>query len=89
MGVENKREEGGRGGLTLDRYMSKAPGLAADYDGSGAWFKFNDWGESLSSKLYSITGTDDADSPTSRSEWLKLEPRQCASPPTLSNPAMD
>ena len=28
----------------LDRYMSKAPGAAADYDGSGPWFKTKDWG---------------------------------------------
>lgn len=27
-------------------YMSKAPGTAAEYDGSGAWFKIKDWGES-------------------------------------------
>ena len=27
-------------------YMSKAPGLAADYDGSGSWFKTKDWGPS-------------------------------------------
>ncbi len=26
------------------RYMSKAPGAAADYDGSGPWFKIFDWG---------------------------------------------
>jgi len=25
-------------------YMSKAPGAAADYDGSGPWFKIKDWG---------------------------------------------
>ena len=25
--------------------MSKAPGAAADYDGSGQWFKIKDWGE--------------------------------------------
>jgi hypothetical protein len=25
-------------------YMSKAPGAAADYDGSGGWFKIYDWG---------------------------------------------
>jgi hypothetical protein len=24
--------------------MSKAPGKAADYDGSGGWFKIKDWG---------------------------------------------
>ncbi|KAI2638901.1 glycoside hydrolase family 61 protein [Hypomontagnella submonticulosa] len=24
-------------------YMSKAPGAAVDYDGSGDWFKINDW----------------------------------------------
>lgn len=27
-------------------YMSKAPGLAKDYDGSGQWFKIFDWGPS-------------------------------------------
>jgi hypothetical protein len=27
-------------------YMSKAPGAAADYDGSGQWFKIYDWGPS-------------------------------------------
>ena len=26
-------------------YLSKAPGMVVDYDGSGAWFKFWDWGE--------------------------------------------
>ncbi|KAK3341935.1 glycoside hydrolase [Lasiosphaeria hispida] len=26
-------------------YMSKAPEAAADYDGSGPWFKIQDWGE--------------------------------------------
>jgi hypothetical protein len=25
--------------------MSKAPGAASDYDGSGGWFKIKDWGE--------------------------------------------
>ncbi len=25
-------------------YMSKAPGAASDYDGSGPWFKIYDWG---------------------------------------------
>jgi hypothetical protein len=24
--------------------MSKAPGSASDYDGSGGWFKVKDWG---------------------------------------------
>jgi hypothetical protein len=28
-----------------NRYLSKAPGAVADYDGSGDWFKFHDWGE--------------------------------------------
>jgi len=27
--------------------MSKAPGSAADYDGSGGWFKIKDWGTEL------------------------------------------
>lgn len=31
--------------LTIGSYMSKAPGKVADYDGSGPWFKFYDWGE--------------------------------------------
>ncbi|KAK4223754.1 glycoside hydrolase [Podospora fimiseda] len=30
-------------------YMSKAPGSAKDYDGSGQWFKIFDWGPSGSS----------------------------------------
>ncbi|KAK3694166.1 glycoside hydrolase family 61 protein [Podospora appendiculata] len=29
-------------------YMSKAPGAASDYDGSGAWFKIYDWGPTFS-----------------------------------------
>ncbi|KAK3366771.1 glycoside hydrolase family 61 protein [Lasiosphaeria ovina] len=29
-------------------YMSKAPGAASDYDGSGGWFKIYDWGPSFS-----------------------------------------
>ncbi|KAI0024209.1 glycosyl hydrolase family 61-domain-containing protein [Xylariomycetidae sp. FL0641] len=29
-------------------YMSKAPGAAAEYDGSGEWFKFYDWGPTAS-----------------------------------------
>ncbi|KAL2256705.1 hypothetical protein VTK26DRAFT_1256 [Humicola hyalothermophila] len=28
--------------------MSKAPGAASDYDGSGGWFKIKDWGPSFS-----------------------------------------
>ncbi|KAL2170654.1 hypothetical protein VTG60DRAFT_4579 [Thermothelomyces hinnuleus] len=30
-------------------YMSKAPGSASDYDGSGGWFKIKDWGADFSS----------------------------------------
>lgn len=30
-------------------YMSKAPGAAADYDGSGQWFKIHEWGPTGSS----------------------------------------
>ncbi|CAJ2502784.1 Uu.00g101780.m01.CDS01 [Anthostomella pinea] len=29
-------------------YMSKAPGAVEDYDGSGDWFKFYDWGPTFS-----------------------------------------
>ncbi|KAL2128361.1 hypothetical protein VTI74DRAFT_9289 [Chaetomium olivicolor] len=29
-------------------YMSKAPGAASDYDGSGGWFKIKDWGPTFS-----------------------------------------
>ena len=32
----------------ISLYMSKAPGSAADYDGSGDWFKIFDWGPSFS-----------------------------------------
>lgn len=28
--------------------MSKAPGSASDYDGSGGWFKIKDWGATFS-----------------------------------------
>lgn len=30
----------------ISLYMSKAPGLVQDYDGSGPWFKIFDWGPS-------------------------------------------
>ncbi len=33
-------------------YMSKAPGAVADYDGSGEWFKFHDWG-----RIFFVMGT--------------------------------
>ena len=34
--------------LTLkDRYMSRAPGAASSYDGSGGWFKIQDWGPTI------------------------------------------
>ncbi|KAK1758587.1 glycoside hydrolase family 61 protein [Echria macrotheca] len=29
-------------------YMSRAPGAASDYDGSGGWFKIKDWGPTFS-----------------------------------------
>ncbi|KAK4034541.1 glycosyl hydrolase family 61-domain-containing protein [Parachaetomium inaequale] len=29
-------------------YMSKAPGAASEYDGSGGWFKIKDWGPTFS-----------------------------------------
>ncbi len=35
--------------LFLNRYMSKAPGAAPDYDGSGLWFKIYDWGPTFGS----------------------------------------
>lgn len=28
----------------MSSYMSKAPGSVSDYDGSGGWFKIQDWG---------------------------------------------
>ena len=31
--------------LTVGSYMSKAPDAAADYNGSGPWFKIEDWGK--------------------------------------------
>ncbi len=35
----------------VNSYMSKAPGAAADYDGSGGWFKIKDWGTPSNFKL--------------------------------------
>ncbi|KAK3682197.1 glycosyl hydrolase family 61-domain-containing protein [Podospora appendiculata] len=32
----------------ISLYMSKAPGAASDYDGSGDWFKIYDWGPTFS-----------------------------------------
>jgi hypothetical protein len=32
--------------------MSKAPGKASDYDGSGGWFKIKDWGNHPYQPLY-------------------------------------
>ncbi|KAK1762942.1 putative endo-beta-1,4-glucanase D [Phialemonium atrogriseum] len=32
----------------ISLYMSKAPAAAADYDGSGGWFKIYDWGPTFS-----------------------------------------
>lgn len=43
-------------------YMSKAPGLAADYDGSGPWFKIFDWGPSGTS--WQLRNTYSAKVPT-------------------------
>lgn len=39
-------------------YMSKAPGAAADYDGSGGWFKIHDWSPKISSGQASWTMSD-------------------------------
>ncbi|KAI1845098.1 hypothetical protein JX265_002816 [Neoarthrinium moseri] len=39
-------------------YMSKAPSTAAEYDGSGAWFKTFDWGPSFSGGQASWTMKD-------------------------------
>ena len=41
----------------LFRYMSKAPGAAADYDGSGQWFKIYDWGMKVPRKASESTRT--------------------------------
>ncbi|SPO07749.1 related to cellulose binding protein CEL1 [Cephalotrichum gorgonifer] len=38
-------------------YMSKAPGAAADYDGSGPWFKIYDWGPNGNNWPLSISYT--------------------------------
>jgi hypothetical protein len=35
-------------------YMSKAPGYVKDYDGSGDWFKINDWGKISSLSSHTI-----------------------------------
>jgi hypothetical protein len=34
--------------------MSKAPGSAADYDGSGGWFKIKDWGKHLAAHFCTL-----------------------------------
>ncbi|GAB1311490.1 hypothetical protein MFIFM68171_01700 [Madurella fahalii] len=47
-------------------YMSKAPGSASDYDGSGGWFKIKDWGPSFSggSASWTLSGSYTAQIPT-------------------------
>lgn len=36
--------------------MSKAPGAASDYDGSGGWFKIKDWGMLLNFSTVNTCG---------------------------------
>ncbi|KAG7292003.1 hypothetical protein NEMBOFW57_002033 [Staphylotrichum longicolle] len=47
-------------------YMSKAPGKASDYDGSGGWFKIKDWGPTFSggSASWTLSDTYSATIPT-------------------------
>ncbi|KAK4099403.1 carbohydrate-binding module family 1 protein [Parathielavia hyrcaniae] len=47
-------------------YMSKAPGKASDYDGSGGWFKIKDWGPTISggSASWTLSGSYTAQIPT-------------------------
>ncbi|KAL2160966.1 hypothetical protein VTH06DRAFT_8678 [Thermothelomyces fergusii] len=40
-------------------YMSKAPGSASNYDGSGGWFKIKDWGANFNGGQASWTLTTD------------------------------
>jgi hypothetical protein len=42
-------------------YMSKAPGDVKDYDGSGDWFKINDWGMILSKSFHKAIHLKDKD----------------------------
>ncbi|KAK4127011.1 carbohydrate-binding module family 1 protein [Parathielavia appendiculata] len=46
--------------------MSKAPGKASDYDGSGSWFKIKDWGPDFSSgqATWTLSGSYTAQIPT-------------------------
>jgi len=44
---KSRRRRGALQGLTSCSYMSKAPAKAADYDGSGPWFKIKEWGPSF------------------------------------------
>ncbi|KAK3986367.1 glycosyl hydrolase family 61-domain-containing protein [Cladorrhinum sp. PSN332] len=46
-------------------YLSKAPGSAADYDGSGQWFKIKDWGPTISggSASWTLSGSYTANIP--------------------------
>lgn len=47
-------------------YMSKAPGTAAEYDGSGAWFKIKDWAPDFSSgqAVWTMSGSYTYNIPT-------------------------
>lgn len=47
-------------------YMSKAPGAASDYDGSGGWFKIKDWGPDFSSgsAVWNLAGSYTAQIPS-------------------------
>ncbi|KAI1140441.1 glycoside hydrolase family 61 protein [Hypoxylon sp. FL0543] len=42
----------------ISLYMSKAPSTAAEYDGSGDWFKINDWAPQFSGGQATWTMTD-------------------------------
>jgi hypothetical protein len=46
-------------------YLSKAPGSASDYDGSGSWFKIKDWGPTFSggSSSWTMSGSYTANLP--------------------------
>ena len=52
----------------ISLYMSKAPGKAADYDGSGGWFKIYDWGPTFNGGQASWP---------LRSEFISISPYFC------------
>lgn len=54
----------------ISLYMSKSPGPVEDYDGSGSWFKFHDWGPSGTTWPSSISYTQNIPKCIPNGEYL-------------------